>query len=1579
MKKVIVVCSIILFLFYENLFPSVIDMAPSDTLPITTGTHIVPIDYDLDGDLDLVVLRKEGDGAPGSVMIFQNNNGIYSFASIWDVGDLNANYNAISSGDINNDGFMDLVLNKKGESIRVILNNYGGFNDKLPVWEYTNNSQVRDLKLADFNNDGNLDLAVANYSNNCLIFKGDGTGIFSSSPDLVIPGTNFTLGIAVADMNKDGNLDLICANNGPNNMIYLLNGNWGINTVIVAPVNPNVLNTKCVDVADIDNDGDFDIIYGGMNSVDSNSCVQVLTNNGNGILGERSDTFLSGPNKPVFIDMADINADGFVDMLITFEGGNVGEGRVFTNQITHFGMDGAPKGDMYAIFCDYDNDSDLDLIIGHIHKNTSPFISNIPDKYYMQYEVRKLLPLTGKNALLVATNYNIICGSIPDVRDYTNIFNNDIKSVAVGDVNGVLSFLDKDDYVVGLYNGMIYLYTNTSPGYTISSFKLAWSNNINDVLGTGSGYCAYSMAIGDVNGDGAPDLVVQASPPKYTGGVDTNIKVCIFYNDSTTIFNTNVRFIPPPNVSGNITTTPAEELLIEDIDNDGDNDIIGATGGPDWIAYNKGGGLFNETTSQYPEVYSTHCLSLGDIDGDGDMDLVRGNTGEPVEYSYGYANNNGVFDYNTIWKSPVLYNAGAIVMNDIDKDGDIDLCFANSIEVEESFVMKNYGGYIGTSKDDYLWPNQDDSGKYSPYVNKVYSGVIVEDIDDDNDMDLFFSHGRAGFGPSFKSNVIFKGLYFDNFQVEASNILNTPAYIKMELTASPTNVDFSALPILIKGYDSDSYGQTNSYILVRFQISLSGGSVWKDATYSPVSPWIKDGPLPSSYFIRVSKNGYTNKFFWNALSDGVQGTHYVQRVTVYPQYNRVGRIYHAAYIYYDYAESYVNGFPTAFISSPVENGNVSGNIKIVGAAYDYDFQKYIITIKDSNNNLVTSYTSVTPVPPVGTLYTWNTSNLSEGVYFLFLDVYDRLNQVKSADSVMVNVIKSDSNAPTVTAVYPRDGAEDVPANSPVIIQFSRYMNVNTMRDDTMKVYYNQEELSGNAKYKNLVKALIFDPSENLTLNATHLAVVDGDFKDVLGNEIGNDYMWNFKAEKGLPECIERVYPTGEDIATNTTIRVYYNSDMSGYTNFNDNTFYVQDLAGNKVSGTVSLFNPISNYVEFIPDNGLQGSTIYIVTIKKDIISDSVPYPYSWYFITKDTVIPEVVSTTPAADEDFFDPQQEIKIEFNKTMNVNQLQEDIFELKDSKGKTIDGTLTYDMEHNILIFKPLTELSGITHYIARLKSKFEDMGGQEISSDYVWNFRTTQILSSKGGIISSSDNNIKLRMPKNAVSSSIAISISKLNSTELSALPSEENLRNIKQAYRFYPEGSKFHKPVTIVLSYSDNDNNGYVDDPDTGLDFTPKVDEKKLALFYYNEEKNSYERIGGTVDTKNNTITAVIKHFSIFAIFEDSNNYQNNLSIKEINIYPRIFKPSIDEYLDISFEVELTGEGSADISIYNLAGRMIKNLTTDMIVNNGVNHITWDGKDNDNDLVHNRMYVLFISITDASGNRVKKTKTFVVEE
>ena len=69
--------------------------------------------------------------------------------------------------------------------------------------------------------------------------------------------------------------------------------------------------------------------------------------------------------------------------------------------------------------------------------------------------------------------------------------------------------------------------------------------------------------------------------------------------------------------------------------------------------------------------------------------------------------------------------------------------------------------------------------------------------------------------------------------------------------------------------------------------------------------------------------------------------------------------------------------------------------------------------------------------------------------------------------------------------------------------------------------------------------------------------------------------------------------------------------------------------------------------------------------------------------------------------------------------------------------------------------------------------------------------------------------------------------------------------------FGPHGLVFNSPVEVQLSYKKADLQG--------------IEEEDLKLFYYNEETELWEFIGGEVDEKKKIVIAFLDHFSRYAI------------------------------------------------------------------------------------------------------------------
>ena len=240
----------------------------SDNKMNTEGVFVA--DYDNDGWLDIIIENHDF-----GIDIFANpRDGTANFTHV-DAASIGLPLTATdgdygSCVDYDNDGDIDILARKRGQSDFYRNNGDGTFTAMQDIAEANNNNKGG-VVFADFDNDGDYDLFWTDNGTN-QIFLNDGSGLFAPtatgsrdgepwySAGVTAPGSGID-GCAAGDVNNDGKIDLfLTADNGPS-YLFLNNtpdggalsftrNNLGIN------VNGN--GEGCA-FADYDNDGDLDL------------------------------------------------------------------------------------------------------------------------------------------------------------------------------------------------------------------------------------------------------------------------------------------------------------------------------------------------------------------------------------------------------------------------------------------------------------------------------------------------------------------------------------------------------------------------------------------------------------------------------------------------------------------------------------------------------------------------------------------------------------------------------------------------------------------------------------------------------------------------------------------------------------------------------------------------------------------------------------------------------------------------------------------------------------------------------------------------------------------------------------------------------------------------------------------------------------------------------------------------------------------------------------------------------------------------------------------------------------------------
>jgi hypothetical protein len=188
----------------------------TDVATVATG------DFNGDGKLDLALTNPSSDTVS---VLLGNGDGTFQAAAAYATGNSGDHPIAVSAVDFNGDGKPDLaVTNLNANTVAILLNKADGTGTFQPRTTYPTsigaNSAPDAMTTGDFNGDGIVDLAIAEQSNNRVsILLGNGNGSFQNP--LEFTTGNFGSGIVAGDFNGDERLDLAVANHGDNTISVL--------------------------------------------------------------------------------------------------------------------------------------------------------------------------------------------------------------------------------------------------------------------------------------------------------------------------------------------------------------------------------------------------------------------------------------------------------------------------------------------------------------------------------------------------------------------------------------------------------------------------------------------------------------------------------------------------------------------------------------------------------------------------------------------------------------------------------------------------------------------------------------------------------------------------------------------------------------------------------------------------------------------------------------------------------------------------------------------------------------------------------------------------------------------------------------------------------------------------------------------------------------------------------------------------------------------------------------------------------------------------------------------------------------
>lgn len=669
------------------------------TLGYPTGDEpfdgIVSADFNHDGHLDLVLTNYLGHAplGPPSPITFLPGLGDGSFGApvdsdtgIFPLG----GPNLLVAGDFDHDGNLDLAAvdsTTTAFSVGVMWGNGNGTFQLASL--IAGGKGVIGLAAGDFDHDGKIDLATAQADSffdptgTIRILPGTASRTFQTPTSIPLDFSPRMLG--VGDVNGDGSDDFVVSTNLLTvNQIQVVVHQSGANYQALA-VQETPITVDSMTVADVSGDHKADIVIGGYNATDASRGVMIGSGSSSGIITFTGPQLAVPTNGVMGLNAVDYDGDDDLDLFV----GNIGDSLALT---IYQNLGGAEF--QFA-----------QMVAPDVLPNSWAFDDFNEDGHIDVASVSSYFTYIGIVSVLLGSGSGLFsAGRLAAAHGDASVSN-------LADLNhdGIIDLLGAEDdhFSVRLGNGDGTFQAPLNVEADTASAVIAADMNgddFQDVIVTSStgsqGQIYYGLGNGqfshvslvnmdrpflvnaiDVNDDDLPDLVF--APAAGAEGAD----IAVILNLG------NEQFAPA--VAYQVAAEPGvlsspSRIVTGDFNGDHDVDLAIAYIGPPFVTGGVGllfgngdgtfldGGHYLDGADEHGFVHREWNVAAGDLDGDGDLDLVSGdltlllNNGAGT-FEVGTNADNGLLSSRFAVTSNLLQGPNGLAVADLDRDGIADI------------------------------------------------------------------------------------------------------------------------------------------------------------------------------------------------------------------------------------------------------------------------------------------------------------------------------------------------------------------------------------------------------------------------------------------------------------------------------------------------------------------------------------------------------------------------------------------------------------------------------------------------------------------------------------------------------------------------------------------------------------------------------------------------------------------------------------------------------------------------------------------------------------------------------------------
>jgi hypothetical protein len=637
-------------------------------------------DMDNDGDMDILSASLFDD----TIAWYENDGGADPSWTASDIATSADGAYSVFAADMDNDGDMDILSASQSDDTIAWYESDGNANPSWSASDIATNAEgAKSVFAADMDNDGDMDILSASYSDSTIAwYENDGTADPSWTASDIATSADGAWSVFAADMDSDGDMDIVSASMLDDTIAWYENDGAADPSWSASDIATSADGARSVFAADMDNDGDMDILSASL----FDDTIAWYENDGSTDPSWAASDIAESADGARSVFAADIDNDGDMDILSASQ---------IDNTIAWYENDGAADpswtasdiatsadGAWSVFAADMDNDGDMDVLSASYSDDTIAWYENTATFSFDPTWTASDIATSANAASGVFAadmdndgDMDILSASFADdtVAWYENLGDTD------GDGNLDWTASDITTSADGAYSVFAADIDGDGDMDVLSASAnddtIAWYENLGDT--DDDGVLDWDPANIATNADGA--WSVFAADMDNDGDIDV-LSAAYGTDDGIAWYENDLSGTTGWTASDIADTDGAQSVFAADMDNDGDMDILSASRNDDIIAWYENDGAADPSWTASNIATSAdqpQSVFAADMDNDGDMDIVSASDGDDTIAWY---ENDGASDPS--WSAANIDTnadgAQDVHVVDMDNDGDLDILSASA-------------------------------------------------------------------------------------------------------------------------------------------------------------------------------------------------------------------------------------------------------------------------------------------------------------------------------------------------------------------------------------------------------------------------------------------------------------------------------------------------------------------------------------------------------------------------------------------------------------------------------------------------------------------------------------------------------------------------------------------------------------------------------------------------------------------------------------------------------------------------------------------------------------------------------------